>query len=85
MFDTATGVEVCRPIGEVRPNFAACFAADGNEVALADQTVALFDWPPRPRWPLMLALSAPTIMLCCDIGFWWSQRRPGMAKKKTEI
>ena len=73
VFDTATGAEVCKPI---REGCLCCFAPDGKTLAVADRYkgIALWDWPPPSRWPLMLALAAPTMMLSYGMGFWWSRR-----------
>jgi WD40 repeat protein len=74
VFDTTTGEEAGQPI---RDGFTSCFAPDGSTLAVAgkDNRLTLWDWPPPPRWPLMLTLAAATVMLSYGVGFWWSRRR----------
>lgn len=73
VFDTATGAQVRQPI---RGGCLCCFAPDGKTLAIAstDKSIALWDWPPPPRWPLTLALAVPTMLLSYGLGRWWSRR-----------
>jgi WD40 repeat protein len=69
VIDTTTGAEVCRPIPH---GVMASFAPDGKTLAVSDRdrNVTLWDWPPLSRWPFVLALTLPTILLSYLIAGW---------------
>lgn len=73
VFNTVTGAEVCQPMPG---GCLSCFAPDGKTLAVActDNVIALWDWPPSSRWPRVIALAAPTMILSCGVGLWWSHR-----------
>jgi WD40 repeat protein len=75
VYDTTTGAEVCRPFAH---GSMGRFAPDGKTLAVAEfqaQRVSIWDWPPRSRWPLVLALALPTTVLGCVFAWWRGRRR----------